>query len=220
MSNSINQLSVLLELQALRGMSGAAFPDGGGTGSLFETLLSEALLQQQGQQTAINRLPLGANSLGAVSRLTSFGSFSSSPSSAAAAYGSHASTVSAPASIEGLIQKAAASLKLPAALIHSVIKHESGYNPKAVSHAGASGLMQLMPQTARGLGVTDIFDPEQNIMAGSKFLKQMLDRYHGNVELALAAYNAGPGNVDKYGGIPPFKETQSYVKKVTGTYYA
>lgn len=112
-----------------------------------------------------------------------------------------------------LIEAAAAETKLDSTLIASVIHAESRGNAKAVSHAGAKGLMQLMDATAEDLGVTDSLDPEQNIMGGSRFLKKLIDRYQ-DVELALAAYNAGPGNVDKYGGLPPFAETQNYVTKV------
>ncbi|WP_270179647.1 lytic transglycosylase domain-containing protein [Alkalihalobacillus sp. CinArs1] len=122
--------------------------------------------------------------------------------------------------IDGYIQQLSDEHQVDSKLVHSIIKQESGYNPSAVSHAGAVGLMQLMPATARGLGIEDPFDAKQNIEGGVKYIKQMLSKYGGNTELALAAYNAGPGNVDKYGGIPPFKETQNYVSKVMKNYLA
>lgn len=115
---------------------------------------------------------------------------------------------------EAEIAAAAKKYNLSEKLITSVIKQESNFNASATSAAGASGLMQLMPATARYLGVSDRFDPAQNIMGGAKYLRQMLDKFDNDVETALAAYNAGPGNVKKYGGIPPFQETQNYVKKI------
>jgi len=123
-------------------------------------------------------------------------------------------------SYRNIISQAANRYNLPDKLISAVIKQESNFNNSVVSHAGAQGLMQLMPGTAKFLGVKDSFDPVQNVMGGAKYLRQMLNQFGGNIELALAAYNAGPGNVKKHGGIPPFKETQQYVKKVLGYFNA
>ena len=111
------------------------------------------------------------------------------------------------------IEEAARRTGLPAALIDAVIRTESGYRAQAVSRVGAQGLMQLMPATAAEVGVADAFDPRQNILGGSLYLRKMFDRF-GSIELAVAAYNAGPGSVSKHGGVPPFKETRRYVATV------
>jgi soluble lytic murein transglycosylase-like protein len=116
------------------------------------------------------------------------------------------------------IHEAADKYQVDPALIKAIIKAESGYNPEALSHRGAIGLMQLMPSTAKSLGVEDCFNPKHNINGGVKYFSQLLDRFNGNVRLALAAYNAGSRYVKKYRGIPPFKATRIYVKKVIEYY--
>ena len=126
---------------------------------------------------------------------------------------SHADT----AWLDAVISKASQKYGVDAGLIRAVIKAESNFNPQAVSHAGARGLMQLMPATARSLGVTDSFDPEQNVMGGTRFLKDMLQRYDGDVDAALAAYNWGPGNVDKRPDHLP-RETRDYLARVKQLY--
>jgi hypothetical protein len=116
--------------------------------------------------------------------------------------------------IDEAVERIAAQHSLPPQLIHSVIKVESNYNPYAVSNKGALGLMQLIPQTARRFGVNNVFNPEENIQGGAKYLRYLLDLFDGNYPLALAAYNAGEGAVAKFGGIPPYAQTQNYVLQV------
>lgn len=117
-------------------------------------------------------------------------------------------------SLAALFREVEARLGLPRGLVEAVARVESGLNPRAVSPAGALGLMQLMPATARALGANDPFDPAQNVEAGARYLRHLLDRFGGNLRLALAAYNAGPGAVERYGGVPPYSETRTYVEKV------
>lgn len=119
---------------------------------------------------------------------------------------------------DGLINKYAKTYGVDPLLVKCIIMQESGFNERACSYVGAGGLMQLMPETASDLGVTNVYNPEDNLNGGIKLISRLLKKYNGNVSFALAAYNAGEGNVDKYGGIPPFSETQNYVKAITGNY--
>lgn len=119
---------------------------------------------------------------------------------------------------EHYIQEASAKNQLDPKLVKAVIQQESNFKTNHVSRKGAKGLMQLMPETAKILGVQDLFDPRENIHAGTRYLRTMLEHFHWDIEYALAAYNAGPGAVKKYGAIPPYQETQDYVRKVLTTY--
>ena len=120
--------------------------------------------------------------------------------------------------LDDIFQKAADTYQVPVNLLKAIGLAESSFHVDATSRCGAQGIMQLMPKTAKALGVTDSYDPEQNIMGGAKYISDLLKNYKGDASLALAAYNAGSNNVKKYGGIPPFKETQNYVKKVMENY--
>lgn len=206
----IDQFKVMLELQALQGLNSINSTSNAST--LFQDFLSNMLTSEESLTNSIETNTLGTSSLS----LGLTNNVSLMPMSLTKLSSSSSST----SDFEEMIRIAAEKYNLPEKLISSVIKVESNFNPNATSYAGASGLMQLMPSTATSLGVENVFNPLDNIMGGSKYLKQMLEKYDGNVELALAAYNAGPGNVDKYGGIPPFKETQNYVSKVTQHYMA
>ncbi|MDQ2858183.1 MAG: lytic transglycosylase domain-containing protein [Candidatus Eremiobacteraeota bacterium] len=122
--------------------------------------------------------------------------------------------------LQALVRRTAASEGVDAALLTAVVRAESGFDPRATSSAGAAGLMQLMPATAQALGVADPYDPAQNVRGGAAYLRELIDRFHGDTRLAVAAYNAGPGAVERYGGVPPFAETRAYVERVLAAYRA
>ena len=120
---------------------------------------------------------------------------------------------------DGIISEASGRYNIPVSLIRAVIAIESNYNPRAVSRAGAKGLMQLMPQTAEEMGVEDTFDPRQNILGGTRYLRIMANSFKGDLVLTLAAYNAGQKAVNRYKDVPPYDETQRYVERVLQLYY-
>jgi soluble lytic murein transglycosylase-like protein len=124
------------------------------------------------------------------------------------------------AAFQALIHQNSARSGVDPALVEAVISRESAFDPHARSAVGAEGLMQLMPQTAGALGVSDPFDPAQNVRGGTRYLRSLLDRFGGDVSLAVAAYNAGPSAVERYNGVPPYAETQAYVREVLATYHA
>lgn len=127
-------------------------------------------------------------------------------------------SVTAPKHLASAIEEAGRTHGVDPRLVAAVARRESAFNANAVSHAGACGVMQLMPATARYLGVTDVFDARENILGGTRYLRTLLDTFNGDLDLTLAAYNAGPGAVEKYRGVPPYRETQAYVAAVKSTY--
>ena len=134
-------------------------------------------------------------------------------------FNSNASAV-APAYLAGVVAEAAKTHGVDPRLVAAIASRESAWNAGAVSRTGACGIMQLMPATARYLGVTNVFDTRDNIFGGTRYIRTLLDAFNGDLDLALAAYNAGPGAVQKFGGIPPYRETQNYVKRVRSAYEA
>ena len=219
---NVQDIKTLIELQFLQGLStNQTSNDSSSTSGLFQQLLLSFLNDQTNTSTI-------SNTLGTINSLAKNldGTTQSNTNNFSLNYPTispkipNISLTGSAQKYEKLIGEAAEKYNIPAKLLTSIIKHESNFDETATSHVGASGLMQLMPSTAKWLGVKNIYDPTENVMAGAKYLRQMLDKYDQNTTLALAAYNAGPGNVDKYNGIPPFKEPQNYVKKVLNTYQA
>lgn len=236
----ISALQQLIQLQTLAQMNGPTATNNSTTNSTtdFSAILSQVMNTLNNSNSTLgsmagfqnqNASPLALNTLGSLNVNANQNIATNLYSNYRNTYTQNAektNTITPVASDTGkktdydaVIKKASDTYGIPEKMIKAVIQQESGFNPKVSSHVGASGLMQLMPATARSLGVTDIYNPAQNIMAGTKYLKQMLNQF-GDYKTMLAAYNAGPGNVSKYGGIPPFNETQNYVKKVMANYQA
>lgn len=210
---NIDQLKVILELQALQNFNSAQTPTE--QGSMFQDLLNSLLSESQLASSTEMFAQTPTTNMNDTNFNKPLANYAGSLNLLPVGLTKLSGTTT---NFDEIIEKASELYKIPAKLLKSVIKHESNFNPNAISHAGASGLMQLMPDTAKGLGVRNVFDPQENILGGAKYLRQMLDKYNENLELALAAYNAGPGNVDKHGGIPPFKETVNYVQKIKSTF--
>lgn len=154
----------------------------------------------------------------AVNNTVAYSGSSTGISSDTNTYNAAASGLSCSAQLDAIFNEASSKYGVDAKFLKAIAKCESDFSTECTSHSGAMGIMQLMPQTAASLGVTNAYDPYQNIMGGARYISEKLTQYNGDKSLALAAYNAGSGNVAKYGGIPPFKETQNYVAKVMAYY--
>ncbi|WP_144509483.1 lytic transglycosylase domain-containing protein [Bacillus sp. FJAT-22090] len=214
----IQSLKTLIEINAMQSLGAVQSSQNNSSTSLFSEMLGQVLQTGENNTTSYNDNSLFYNGSSPVFMPSNFAYQQESLVNSIASYAPSNTMTSS--DFNDIINRAAVTYNVPAKLISSVIKQESNFNPSALSSAGASGLMQLMPGTAKYLGVTNILDPEQNVMGGAKYLRQMLDQFDGNIETALAAYNAGPGAVKKHGGIPPYKETQNYVQKVLNNYQA
>jgi len=214
----IQSLKTLMEINAMQTLGSVQSSLNTSSSSLFSEMLGQVLQTDETNVDSANSNSLYYHGNSPVFRPSNLAYQNESLINAIASYAP--SNQMSSSDFDDIIKRAAANYNVPEKLISSVIKQESNFNPSALSSAGASGLMQLMPGTAKYLGVTNIFDPEQNIMGGAKYLRQMLNQFNEDTEIALAAYNAGPGAVKKYGGIPPYKETQNYVQKVLNYYQA
>lgn len=217
----IQDFKTFMELQAIQQFTNGNIKNTNSSRSVFQDMLSALVSGDalEGTSQTLGSLLSNVKTEAKKSFLQPIGltSMNNNPISAAHANNQSSETAT---NYDHIISQAASLYNLPEKLIKSVIKQESNFNPEATSYAGATGLMQLMPATAKSLGVDDATDPEQNIMGGSKYLSQMMARYDGDIQVTLAAYNAGPGNVDIYNGIPPFKELRTMSKKFIAHFQA
>lgn len=176
-----------------------------------------SLVQRFFEQNGIN-IELCRNTVSPSATVNNIAAYSGSSAINSGSVKLEASGLSCSADLDAIFNEAASKYGVDAKFLKAIAKCESDFSTECTSHSGAMGIMQLMPQTAASLGVTNAYDPYQNIMGGARYISEKLTQYNGDKSLALAAYNAGSGNVAKYGGIPPFKETQNYVAKVMAYY--
>lgn len=176
-----------------------------------------SLVQRLFDQNGIN-IELCRNTVSPSAAVNNTVAYSGSPAINSGSVKLEASGLSCSADLDAIFNEAASKYGVDAKFLKAIAKCESDFSTECTSRSGAMGIMQLMPQTAASLGVTNAYDPYQNIMGGARYISEKLTQYNGDKSLALAAYNAGSGNVAKYGGIPPFKETQNYVAKVMAYY--